>query len=247
MNKADVRQKVWDLLHRSRAIRLPAPQAGIPNFVHADRAARLLRELAVWRRALVVKVSVDVPQLFVRRLSIADGKLLYLAIPNLRTEKCFIEIDPQRLGARAQHAASLPAACKYGRLVSPREMRPIDLVVCGSVAVSRDGTRVGKGGGYADLEYALLREEGRVREATPIATTVHPLQVLSHRVVMQPHDIPVDFVVTPTDVIATRPCHARPRGIYWDLLPSAKINTIPLLRKRLHQLDGAGRPSPRRL
>jgi 5-formyltetrahydrofolate cyclo-ligase len=32
----------------------------------------------------------------------------------------------------------------------------VDLVVCGSVAVNRDGARVGKGGGFSDPELALL-------------------------------------------------------------------------------------------
>jgi 5-formyltetrahydrofolate cyclo-ligase len=246
MTKAEIRQKVWQLLFRGEAARFPGTQSPIPNFIDADRAARLLRELAVWRRALVVKVNPDAPQLFVRRLAIEDGKVLYIAVPRLRAEKCFVEVDPQRLGSRALLAASLTGAYRYGRLVSPREMRPVDLIVCGSVAVSRDGTRVGKGGGYTDLEYALLREEGKVRESTPIVTTVHPLQIISERVAMLPHDIPVDFLVTPTEVIATRPGHARPRGIYWDLLRPLKINTIPLLRKRLKR-DGTGTPSPRRL
>ena len=125
-------------------------------------------------------------------------------------------------------------------------MRPVDLVVCGSVGVGRDGARVGKGGGYCDLEYGLLREEGKVRESTPILTTVHPLQIVAERVTMLPHDLPVDFLVTPTEVIATRPAHPRPRGIYWDLLRPLKINAIPLLRKRLRR-GGTQAPSPRRL
>ena len=169
-----------------------------------------------------------------------------MAVPRLRMEKCFVEIDPQRLGKRALLAASIAGACRHGRAVSPREMRPIDLVVCGSVAVGRDGARLGKGGGYCDLEYGLLREEGKVRESTPILTTVHPLQVVAERITMLPHDLPVDFLVTPSEVIATRPAHPRPRGIYWDLLRPLKINTIPLLRKRLRR-GGTGTGSPRRL
>ena len=143
-------------------------------------------------------------------------------------------------------AASIAGACRYGRAVSPREMRPVDLIVCGSVGVGRDGARVGKGGGYCDLEYGLLREEGKVRESTPILTTVHPLQVTPDRIPMLPHDLPVDFLVTPSEVIATRPAHPRPRGIYWDLLRSLRINAIPLLRKRLKR-GVSGAPSPRRL
>jgi 5-formyltetrahydrofolate cyclo-ligase len=51
-------------------------------------------------------------------------------------------------------------------------------VVCGSVAVNHDGARVGKGGGFSDLEFALLVEAVLVGEQTVLATTVHPLQVL---------------------------------------------------------------------
>ena len=246
MTKAEIRQRVWQTIEREGVGRFPGTTGRIPNFVGAEHAAQLLREMAVWRRALVVKINPDAPQLPVRRLALAEGKILYMAVPRLRAEKCFIEIDPQRFGKRATLAASIAGACKYGRPVSPREMRPVDLIVCGSVGVARDGARVGKGGGYCDLEYGLLREEGKVRESTPILTTVHPVQILSERLSMLPHDLPVDFLVTPTEVIATRPAHPRPRGIYWDLLRPLKINAIPLLRKRLKRgLTGA--PSPRRL
>ena len=35
------------------------------------------------------------------------------------------------------------------------ELAPVDLVVTGCVAVGVDGARLGKGGGFADLEFAL--------------------------------------------------------------------------------------------
>jgi 5-formyltetrahydrofolate cyclo-ligase len=168
-----------------------------------------------------------------------------MAVPGLRSEKCFVELDPMRLPHDGAMAASIVGACKYGRLVWPREMRPIDLVVCGAVAVARDGARIGQGGGYADLEYALLREEGKIRESTPILTTAHPIQVVRNRLPMMPHDVPVDFVVTPKQVVATRLAYPRPRGIYWDLLRPLRIARIPLLRKHLHSRAAA--PSPRTL
>ncbi|MFN8543295.1 MAG: 5-formyltetrahydrofolate cyclo-ligase [Candidatus Binatia bacterium] len=246
MTKADTRQRVWQAVERAGVARFPSPVGRIPNFAGADRAAQLLREMAVWRRALVVKVNPDAPQLPVRRLALCEGKIVYVAMPHLRTEKCFIELDPQRLGPRLFLTTSLAGACRWGRLVSPREMRPVDLVVCGSVAVGRDGARLGRGGGFADLEYGLLREEGKLRDSTPILTTVHPLQILSERLSMLPHDLPVDFLVTPDEVLATRPIHPRPRGIYWDLLRPLRINAIPLLRKRLHR-GSTGAPTPRRV
>ena len=75
-------------------------------------------------------------------------------------------------------AASIAGACRYGRAVSPREMRPVDLVVCGSVAVGRDGARSARAAATATSSTALLREEGKVRESTPILTTVHALQIV---------------------------------------------------------------------
>lgn len=235
MTKEDLRRKVWQLLEHNAVQRFPGAHGRIPNFVGAERAAARLAELAVWKKARTIKMSPDAPQLAVRRQALLDGKVIYLAVPSLRTEKCFIEIDPKRLGRRTALAASLLGGTRFGRLVSPREVRTINLVVCGSVGVRRDGTRVGKGGGAVDLEYALLREEGKLKETTPIVTTIHPLQIVTEKVAMLAHDIPLDFLVTPFEVVATRPAFPRPRGIYWDLLKAARIEAIPSLRKRLKQ------------
>jgi 5-formyltetrahydrofolate cyclo-ligase len=233
--KAEIRDTVWRLLTQQGVARFPGAYGRIPNFVGADKAAQLLRELTVWRKAQVIKVNSDPPQLPIRRAALADGKILYMAVPRLKAEKCFVELDPQKLGSRALLTASLRGALKYGRLVAPREMRHTDLIVYGSVAASRDGARLGKGGGFLDLEYGLLREEGKVRELTPIVTTIHPLQLILYKIPMFPHDLPVDFLITPNEVIATRSIYPRPRGIYWDLLREMKINAIPILRKRLRQ------------
>ncbi|HVM97317.1 MAG TPA: hypothetical protein VMT89_13065 [Candidatus Acidoferrales bacterium] len=95
------------------------------------------------------------------------------------------------------------------------------------------------------MEYALLRGEGKIREYTPILTTVHPLQIIDDRLPMRGHDIPVDFVVTPDQVIAAPSLHPRPRGILWDLLAEEKIRAIPALRRGRREVRGA--PTPRQL
>jgi 5-formyltetrahydrofolate cyclo-ligase len=233
--KDEVRASIWQHLVQQDTACFPGAHDRIPNFGGAAKAAQLLRELTMWRKAHVIKVGSDAPQLAVRRAALADGKILYLAVPRLKAEKCFVELDPQKLGSRVLLTSSLRGALRYGQLVAPREMRQTDLIVCGSVAAGRDGARLGKGGGFADLEYGLLREEGKVRELTPIITTIHPFQLVLHRIPMFPHDMPVDFIVTPKDVLATRAIYPRPRGIYWDLLRGNKINAIPILRKRMRQ------------
>ena len=233
--KADIRSTIWQSLTEQDVSRFPGAYNRIPHFVGAEDCAQLLQELTVWRKAHTIKMNTDAPQLAIRRAALAEGKTLYLAVPRLKTEKCFIELDPEKLGGRIVLVNSLRGALKYGRLITPREMRHIDIVVCGSVAVGRDGARLGRGGGFADLEYGILREEGKIRELTPLVTTIHPLQLILTKIPMFPHDVPVDFIITPKDVIATRSVYPRPRGIYWDQLHPRHLTTVPLLRKRRRQ------------
>ena len=140
-----------------------------------------------------------------------------MAVPRLREMECFIELDPSRLGRNIAQASSIKGAFRFGRPVLPHDMRPIDLIVCGTVAVNLEGARIGKGGGYSDLEYALAREARLVPPKTPIVTTVHDLQVLDEELPVFAHDIPVDYVVTPTKVIQTHTRLPRSKGIYWDI------------------------------
>ena len=115
------------------------------------------------------------------------------------------------------------------------EMRPVDLVISGSVAVNRMGTRVGKGGGFADLEYGLAIAAGVVSPETPVVSTVHPMQLLDEELPYTRHDVFLDYVVTADDIIACDGEMPRPSGIYWDDLTSAKIRQIPLLKKLQEQ------------
>jgi 5-formyltetrahydrofolate cyclo-ligase len=102
----------------------------------------------------------------------------------------------------------------------------------GSVAASEDGARLGKGGGFADLEFALATAAGLIGPQTVCVTTVHEIQVQpAGAIPLTDHDVPVDFVITPERVIDCRDRrHASPRaGIHWDDLTDEKIAAIPLL------------------
>ena len=57
------------------------------------------------------------------------------------------------------------------------ELSPVDLVVMGSVAAGEDGARLGKGGGFADLEFALAMAAGLIGPHTVFVTTVHEIQL----------------------------------------------------------------------
>jgi 5-formyltetrahydrofolate cyclo-ligase len=227
--KQAIRERVWALLEREGAARFPGARGRIPNFVGAEAAAERLAELPEWQRARVVKANPDAPQLPVRARALAEGKLVYMAVPRLTHPKPFMLLDPSRLKVPPRRAVSIRGAAAASRKVSIEEMQPVDLVICGTVAVNRKGVRVGKGGGYSDLEFALLVEAGLITDDTALVTTVHPLQVLNEDLPETDHDFRVNRIVTPDEVIACRRTR-RPQGILWDHLDDDKIGAIPALK-----------------
>ncbi len=232
-SKAELREHVWRLLEARGVARFPGAKGRIPNFVGAERAALQLQSLPAWRQARTVKINPDAPQLPVRRLALREGKRVYTAVPRLRALECFLELDPARLGARALQAASIKGAERLGRPVRLDEVPPVDLIVCGAVAANGRGGRVGKGGGFSDLEYALLAERGRVSERTPIVTTVHPLQIVPQAFEMRSHDIPLDVIVTPDGAMPLTRAYPRPRGLQREALTPEQVAEIPVLRALL--------------
>jgi len=44
-------------------------------------------------------------------------------------------------------------------------------------------------------------------------------------------NIPVDYIVTPEDIVFTEHDRRKPEGIYWELLEQKKLRSIPILRK----------------
>jgi 5-formyltetrahydrofolate cyclo-ligase len=200
--------------------------------VGAEAAARRLGELPEWKAARIVKSNPDSPQLPVRAAALTAGKLLYVAVPRLASERPFLRLDPDRLQQNdvlPRRAVSITHAARHGQPVEIAGMEPIDLVVCGVVAVNPQGVRVGKGGGFSDLELALLVEAGLVDQHTVIATTVHELQVVDEELPETEHDFRVDLVVTPERVIRTG-ARKRTPGIIWADLSPEKIAEVPVLR-----------------
>ena len=230
-NKDKIRERVWKEMQRRGCARFPGAEGRIPNFIGAEACARLLAETDIWKAARVLKVNPDSPQRAIRQRALADGKVIYMAVPRLRSEVPFIELDPARLKVSAFAASSIKGAGQHGRPATLQEVKPIDLVVCGSVAVNRKGARVGKGGGYSDLEFALLTERKKIGRGTNVVTSVHPLQIVDEAIPMTEHDIPLDVIVTPEEVIETESRFPRPKKIYWYMLEPEKIDDIPALRR----------------
>jgi hypothetical protein len=77
--------------------------------------------------ARVVKANPDAPQLPVRARALADGKLLYMAVPRLADERPFILLDPARLDVPPRRAASITGSARAGRRIGVAELQPVDL------------------------------------------------------------------------------------------------------------------------
>ena len=238
--KCIVRERIWSLLDQHGAVQPPGAAGHIPSFAGADQAAEHLAELPAWTSARAVKSNPDRAQLPVRVRALQDGKTVYMAVPRLETVQPFYRLDPQALEhADLDVAATGAAAARLAPRVGLDQIRPVDLIVCGSVAVDRRGVRIGKGAGYSDIEVALLHDAGLLRPQTVIVTTVHDLQVVDQPIPDSPHDFRVHFIVTPTQVIPCPPSPP-PAGIDWQLITAEQTATIPVLgqlRPGSHAID----------
>ncbi|MEM4037638.1 MAG: 5-formyltetrahydrofolate cyclo-ligase [Desulfurococcaceae archaeon] len=224
---------VWNLLEQLNVAAFPRPVYGrIPNFKGAEIAAQRVTTLKEWQKAHVVKASPDAPQYYLRHLALREGKLLIMASPRLRAG--FIALDPDVIPPSKLHqAATINGAFKYGKVVKLSEIPVIDVVVTGCVAVDPQGVRLGKGGGFAELEYGILRELGAIGAQTPVITTIHDLQVVGESIPLEVHDLTVDYYATPTRLVKVEAgTKHKPKGIYWELL-TPELRGLGVIRELL--------------
>jgi 5-formyltetrahydrofolate cyclo-ligase len=212
--------------------RFPGAEARIPNFAGAKLAAERLSRHGSFQEAEVMKVNPDSPQTHVRRLALEAGKTLVMAVPRLRDEHPFRLLNPKKLTKdQLREAATIKGALKHGQVLDLEQVPVLDLVLTGAVAVNLKGARVGKGGGFSDLEYALLHETDKIGKGAVVCTTVHPIQILRENLLVTAHDIPVDVVATPRAVIEVEGEYPRTNGILWDHLQPPQIHEIPVLER----------------
>lgn len=200
--KQAIREEVWDLLEQHGAAP-PGVHGHIPDFVGAEAAAQQLTKLPEWQQARVIMANPDRAQLPVRIAALNAGKLVYMAVPRLAGPKPFYRLDPTELDTPYDEAATSDGAAHHAPTIDVNEIQPVDLIVCGSVAVNRNGARLGKGAGYTDTEVQMLNSAGLVRLYTAVATTVHALQIIDATIPEDDRDIRVGIVAEPEHV--TRP------------------------------------------
>ncbi|MFQ3318303.1 MAG: 5-formyltetrahydrofolate cyclo-ligase [Natronomonas sp.] len=223
MDKSALRECVWNRLEDDGLARFPFPPHGrISNFKNAAAAAERALELPELADADAVKANPDSPQLPLRRGLLTQGTTVYMAVPRLRDERCFVALAPAELDD-LDAAPTVSHMDEYGRQVRPEALPELDAIVVGSVAVTESGSRVGKGEGFSDLEYAILRERGLVGDETTVVTTIHEVQLIEEEVETARYDVPIDVICTPKRTIRTD-AGEKPDGIFWASLSEESVS-----------------------
>jgi 5-formyltetrahydrofolate cyclo-ligase len=180
----------------------------VPLFEGAERAAERLFELPAIAEAHTLRIGREAALAPVRRVAFERGLEVFVPTPRLARGYRRLARDGRR-GYTAIEA--LP---------------PIDAMIVAALAVARDGYFVGPGGGWADLEYVILRALGR--PAIPVATIVHGTQLVRWFPAYE-HDVPVTAVATPEALVVVENPPPPPRRVEWTRLPQDRLRSVPIL------------------
>lgn len=244
--KEDIRQKVWDFVEKHDLANFPRPVNNrIPNVKGAAVAGQKVPSLEEFRNASVIKVNPDKPQEEVRYQVLDHKKTLLVPTPRLRTGLLNLLDHP---GGEADKEALRKLASRQGidnhskPLAMDTDIK-IDVLVVGSVAVDKLGHRIGKGEGFADLEYAMGVTLGAITPETVVIATVHDCQLFDTlpEDLFLAHDMSVDIIVTPTLIHRVQDRLTKPTEIVWSMLTNQKFRKIPVLKQMRLKDQEAGK------
>lgn len=247
VSKASIRKETWTKLQAegittSTNIFLNR----IPNFKGIEDAAQRFSETEEFLKAKSIAMNADKAQEKIQYHTVQAKKTLMIQIPLLIRKGYVksIKIPDDLPEEEIQKLTSRAAIGVHGKTVQLSEDRKVDIVVMGSIAVSKQGQRIGKGEGFADIEYAMMLKLGMLSPETIVVTTVHDSQVYDSlpTELFKEHDVFVDLIVTPTQVIRVTPKPDRfeKYGLNWSLLSSRRLRIFPILRQLREKDVSAG-------
>lgn len=244
ITKLGFRRKMWDYMAKNELVNFPVNiYKRVPNFKGAVEAAQQLTELDEFKKSRTIKINPDKPQEPVRFLALEANKEIIVPIPRLRSG-LFLHVTPVAGATKEQLKilATMRGLEQAGKPLGLDSNIKVDLIILGSVCVSRDGYRLGKGEGFADLEFAMMMRMGTITENTVVITTVHDCQIVDYLPpqLFKEYDVPVDIIVTPTQTIFVKPRLKKPSGILWHMLSERKLKTMQVLQqlKEMDEKDG---------
>jgi 5-formyltetrahydrofolate cyclo-ligase len=242
VDREAVRRIVWE---RLRDVAVPDSRFHldfsmfIPDYPGSERIPEMVRQLPFYVGTGPVFVTPDNNLYSLRAALLRESRPLLITTYGIL--RGFVYFAPRSVPEHhIDFAASLDGAERFGTrldLEGVRSLGRLDFLVTGASAVNRNGIRFGKGHGYFDLEWALLREVGSVDEDSPVVACVHDVQYVDEDLPSEPTDTLVDWIVTPTRTIRVSRRSPKPSGIRWDLVDPELVASIPPLQELRRMLD----------
>lgn len=195
------------------------------------KAAQKLRGRTLYHESETV-FATPANSLYQARINcLIDGKNLVMPGPSIR-EGFYL------LPARSIPFKDLPAAVTYRGLAKKGQLLKIDaiaelsigLLLTGSLAVDREGGRIGDGNGFFDLCCAILQELGALQQEWSVMTFIREDQISTDLLPQDTWDIKIAGAITQTGIHVFNPPFQKSR-IFWDVLPTDRIKRINPLWK----------------
>ena len=193
--------------------------------------AERLRSLPFYRAAATVFATPDAALHQARINCLIDGKNLVMPSPSLR--EGFYLLPAHSLSfKKIAMAVTYKGLAKYGQLLKNTNMQELSvrLLLTDSLAVDREGGRLGSGRGFFDLSCGLLHDLGGLHRDWDTWTLVMETQISRELLPQEPWDIRVAGAVTPTGIYSFEPAQQKV-GVYWDALSLDRIRRIDPLWK----------------
>jgi len=232
--KDNIREEVWEKLSK---VAIPDSRFHlnfaefIPNFEGSEQALTRLLNLDLYQTSKRILITPDNCLEKLREQIIQDQK--QLIVPTYGIRRGMILLERERIPqGQEQFASSLDGMERFGKHLSLADIQglgKIDFLVTGASVVSTNGVRYGKGHGFFDLEWAMMREIGSADENTPVIAFVHNCQIIESNLKPTPFDTVSDIIITPKQIINIPKIHQKPIGVYWELLDPQLLKNIPLL------------------
>lgn len=248
--KRDFRSMVWGQMERGKLLQSQRnSRHRLPYFIGSDEAAQKIADTEEFKNCKTVVINSDSAQEALRVLALKCGKSVFVPVAHVNYGGAFCQLVlpaeaelSDELLLQAARAASVgeTADSTLCRQVTVEQMPNIDLFVVGSVAVSKQGYRIGQGDGHSDMDYAVIRTAGRISDSTLVLTCVHDEQVFDRLPgeLFGPHDVAVDVIATPTALLRISNRLTKPSGIIWSLIVPNRVKPACVIRSLMQkQID----------
>lgn len=212
----------------------------IADYEGSEKSIKDLTELNIYRKANILFITPDNNLVKLREISVKDNKLIIMPTYGIKRGFLTIQKDDVPTGQET-FASTLDGMEKFARPISLEEIakiKQLDLMVTGASIITHSGIRFGKGHGFFDLEWAMMREINVVNEETPIVAMAHDCQIVDMDLIPADHDTIVDYIITPTRTIHVSTKLQKPKKIDWNILPKEMRESIPPLQKLYQKNKG---------